>query len=302
MREACFMMDLRRMLPLAALATLLLHAPNFARGEEAAAAAKSNHPQCNRAAFRVALDVGHTADVPGAISARGVSEYDFNLRLGKQIEKNLTEAGFTNAVLFVTADAPTPGLFKRVARANAWPADVFLSIHHDSVPDYLMETWEYQGEEHHFSDRYPGFALFVSYNNVERKGSLLFGKFLGEQMQARGLQFTPHYTDAIMRNKRRELVDPKAGVYRYDQLIVLWYTHMPALLLEAGSIVNRDEELQLATPERQALIGTAVTQAVEKFCASRNPATATRSHTSPAAKPANRPAARIRQAYPPADR
>lgn len=296
------MMDLRRMLPLAALATLLLHAPNFARGEEAASATKPNHPQCNRAAFRIALDVGHTADVPGAISARGVSEYEFNLRLGKQIEKNLTEAGFTNAVLFVTADAPTPGLFKRVARANAWPADVFLSIHHNSVPDYLMETWEYQGEEHHFSDRYPGFALFVSYNNVDRKGSLLFGKFLGEQMQARGLQFTPHYTDAIMRNKRRDLVDPKAGVYRYDQLIVLWYTHMPALLLEAGSIVNRDEELQLATPERQALIGTAVTQAVEKFCASQNPATAARSHASPAAKPANRPAARIRQAYPPADR
>ncbi len=296
------MMDLRRMLPLAAVATLLLHAPNVARGEEAAAAAKSNHPQCNRAAFRVALDVGHTADVPGAISARGVSEYDFNLRLAKADRKKSDRCRFRQAVLFVTADAPTPGLFKRVARANAWPADVFLSIHHDSVPDYLMETWEYQGEEHHFSDRYPGFALFVSYNNVDRKGSLLFGKFLGEQMQARGLQFTPHYTDAIMRNKRRELVDPKAGVYRYDQLIVLWYTHMPAVLLEAGSIVNRDEELQLATPERQALIGAAVTQAVEKFCASRNPATAARSHASPAAKPANRPAARMRQAYPPVDR
>jgi N-acetylmuramoyl-L-alanine amidase len=297
------MMNLRRMLPLAALAMLLLRAPDAARGEEAAAiAAKSKQPQCNRAAFRVALDVGHTADVPGAISARGVSEYEFNLRLGKQIEKNLTDAGFAKTVLFVTADAPTPGLFKRVARANAWPADVFLSIHHDSVPDYLMQTWEYQGEEHHYNDQYPGFALFVSYNNIDRKGGLLFGKFLGDQLQAHGLQFTPHYTDAIMRNKRRELVDPKAGVYRYDQLIVLWYTHMPAVLLEAGSIVNRDEELQLATPERQALIGAAVTQAVEMFCASRNPATAARSHASPAAKPANRPAARMRQAYPPVDR
>jgi N-acetylmuramoyl-L-alanine amidase len=296
MREACFMMDLRRMLPLIALSMLLLQAaPDTARGEEAAAAAKSNHPQCNRAAFRVALDVGHTADVPGATSARGASEYDFNLKLAKQIEKNLTDAGFAKTVLFVTAEAPIPGLFKRVARANAWPADVFLSIHHDSVPDYLMETWEYQGEEHHFNDHYPGYALFVSYNNIDHKGGLLFGKFLGEQMQARGLQFTPHYTDAIMRHKRRELVEPKAGVYRYDQLVVLWYTHMPAVLLEAGSIVNRDEELQLATPERQALIGAAVTQAVELFCAARNPATLARS---PVTKPAKPPTAITRQAFP----
>ena len=56
-----------------------------------------------------------------------------------------------------------------------------------------------------------------------------------------------------MGNRRRELLDAQAGVYRYDQLIVLKDTRMPAVLLEAGSIVNRDEELLLATPERQAL-------------------------------------------------
>jgi len=40
---------------------------------------------------------------------------------------------------------------------------------------------------------------------------------------------------------------------------------MPAVLLEAGSIVNRDEELLLATPEYQSLISAAVTDAVEIF-------------------------------------
>jgi hypothetical protein len=44
---------------------------------------------------------------------------------------------------------------------------------------------------------------------------------------------------------------------------------MPAVLLEAGSIINRDEELEMATPERQALIGEAVTDAVAQFCAAR---------------------------------
>ena len=63
----------------------------------------------------------------------------------------------------------------------------------------------------------------------------------------------------------------QAGVYRYDQLIVLKETRMPAVLLEAGSIVNRTEELLLATPERQALVGAAVVEAVDAFCAARRP-------------------------------
>jgi N-acetylmuramoyl-L-alanine amidase len=37
---------------------------------------------------------------------------------------------------------------------------------------------------------------------------------------------------------RRELVDAEVGVYRFDQLIVLRMTRMPAVLLEAGSIIT----------------------------------------------------------------
>jgi N-acetylmuramoyl-L-alanine amidase len=48
---------------------------------------------------------------------------------------------------------------------------------------------------------------------------------------------------------------------------------MPAVLLEAGSIINRDEELLLNTEERRSLIAAAVSDAVETFCASRPPRT-----------------------------
>jgi len=51
---------------------------------------------------------------------------------------------------------------------------------------------------------------------------------------------------------------------------VLRKTEAPAVLLEAGSIVNRDEELELGSRERHAIIGTAITQAVEAFCSSRS--------------------------------
>ncbi len=259
--------------PLAVVATLLWHgAFHAAWGEPAASPPKKSIAStCNRAAFRVIVDVGHTAEAPGARSARGVTEYEFNLRLAKLVEQSLIDAGFGKTVLLVTEGPAMKGLVHRVTQANSAPADLFLSIHHDSVPDAFLEKWEYEGQERGFSDRFKGHSIFVSNDNDDRKGSLLFAKLLGKQLKARGLQYTPHYTEKFMGHRQRVLVDADAGVYRYDQLIVLRATHMPAVLLEAGSIINRDEELLMGSPEHQSLISAAVTDAVEGFCAARRP-------------------------------
>ena len=59
--------------------------PTPAKRPAAAPAQGQAHAQaqasCNRGQFRIVIDVGHTADSPGAVSARGVNEYDFNKRL-----------------------------------------------------------------------------------------------------------------------------------------------------------------------------------------------------------------------------
>jgi N-acetylmuramoyl-L-alanine amidase len=227
------------------------------------------HSKCDRSAFRVVLDVGHTLDVPGAISSHGVPEYAFNLQLAQDARQSLTNAGFDKTVVLVTDKAPPSGLVERAARANAMHADLFLAIHHDSVPDNLLQTWEYEGQQYSYNDDYPGYALFVSYDNVNRSGSLQFGHLLGKALQANGLQYTPHYTLPLMRHYRRDLVDTDAGVYRFDKLVVLRRTAMPAVLLEAGSIINRQEELELASPERRAKTSLAIVAAVEDFCAAR---------------------------------
>ncbi|HKY88173.1 MAG TPA: N-acetylmuramoyl-L-alanine amidase [Pseudorhodoplanes sp.] len=227
------------------------------------AAAQSS---CNRAAFRTVIDVGHTLEEPGAVSARGVPEYQFNLNLAKAIEQKLTADGFDKTVLLITSGRTLQGLLARVRNANTMPADLYLSIHHDSVPEQFKETWGFDGKPNLYSDRFTGHSMFVSFDNAERKASLLFGNLLGKQLKARDLQFTRHYTEAIMGSRRRDLVDADAGVYRYDKLIVLRHTRMPAVLLEAGMMINREEELKLASPERQTLIAAAVADAVEKFC------------------------------------
>src|SRR3979490_3424842 len=110
-------------------------------------------PVCDRAAFRTVVGVGHTADVPGAKTAHGSTEYDFNLRLAQQIDKDLRAAGFGRPVLTSSREPPTAGLYKRAARINELKADLLLSVHHDAVPDSVLETWQFEGQEQHLRDR-----------------------------------------------------------------------------------------------------------------------------------------------------
>jgi N-acetylmuramoyl-L-alanine amidase len=223
-------------------------------------------PACNRPAFRIVLDIGHTTDDPGAISGRGVGEFVFNQVLALEIEHRLIDAGFNHVTLLLEAGPGKRSLYKRMARANRLAGDIFLSIHHDAVPDSFLENWEYEGKPRHFSDRFKGHSIFVSYANRHARQSLQFARLVGREMKARDLRYTAHYAETFMGRYRRQLLDADVGVYRYDKLHVLKTSRAPAVLLEAGSILNREEELTLATPERRARIADAVTAAVEDYC------------------------------------
>jgi N-acetylmuramoyl-L-alanine amidase len=227
---------------------------------------KSVTSKCDPAKFPIILDVGHTAEAPGAMSARNVPEFDFNLRLAKRIEEKLKSEGFVEASLLVTEGKAKPSLWKRVAAANRSRARLLLSIHHDSVPDSFLEEWDFEGTRSRFSDRFTGYSLFVSRRNPLFETSLRFGKLLGKQMKAHGLDYARQYTQPFMGRYRRKLLDKAAGIYRFDDLVVLRWVRMPAVLLEAGSIINRDEELAMNSPERQDIISAAVAGAVKQFC------------------------------------
>src|SRR5215213_5763644 len=272
---------------------------NPAWAEAGSTAKRQNHASCNRGQFRVVVDVGHTADSPGAISAHGIPEYDYNHRLAQKIVQALKTAGFAKTELLVTSGASLSGLASRVTRANGLAADLFLSVHHDSVPAQFLETWEYAGAQRPYSDRFKGHSLFVSYENPNPEASLYFARLIGDEMRSRGLQYAAHYTEAFMGYKRRDLLDSQAGVYRFDALIVLRKTQMPAVLLEAGSIINRQEEVAMGSGQRQSLIGAAVADAVAVYCAEQSPApwapTARQPRERRAARPDGRPAAEAMQ-------
>lgn len=220
---------------------------------------------CDRAAFRIALDVGHTPESLGAQSARGVPELTFNTRLAHKIADRLHADGYDNVFLITAHGRGKAQLDQRLAQAAPLTVDLFLSIHHDDVQPVYHLNWTYGGRTHQFSDRFSGYSIFVSNANKFASRSLLFAELLGAELAANGLHFSAHHAEDIA-GERRQLLDDKLGVYRFDQLVVLAHNPAPAVLLEAGIIVNRAEEQSLASPARQESISAAVATAVGKFC------------------------------------
>lgn len=234
-----------------------------------AAAPRPAANRCDPAKFRIVLDVGHTAESEGAISARNVSEFTYNLRLAKRIEEKLKSEGFAETKLLLTEGKARRSLFRRVAAASELRADLLLSIHHDSVPDKFLEEWEFEGKKSRFSDRFSGYSVFVSRSNPEYRTSLAFAELIGKEMKAQGLDYAKQYSQPIMGRYQRQLLNKETGVYRYDELVVLRKTQMAAVLLEAGSIINRDEELQMGTQERRDIISSGVASAMKEYCEPR---------------------------------
>jgi N-acetylmuramoyl-L-alanine amidase len=226
----------------------------------------------------VILDVGHTDKDSGQISARGVKEYDFNMNLARWVLEELVDTGFISTQMIVMSGSNThESRLQRSKRANDMGADLFISIHHDGVKNETLMPWQYNGKTHRFLDRFEGFSLWVSQKNNEYEESLSFAKTLADQPIASGLKFTTHHdelTNTAKYGRIAPLVDRERGIYdASDHIAVLYESRMPAVLLEAGMIVNRAEEQVLSSPTRRATVARAVAGAVERFCAVRAPQT-----------------------------
>lgn len=228
-------------------------------------AAGAGAADCEPAQFTVALDVGHTHARPGATSARGRPEFEFNRALAGVLAEGLAAAGFP--LLLINADGAIAGLKQRTAAAQAGGADLFLSVHHDSVQPHYLRTWTVNGQRQRYSDRFQGYSLFVSARQPAYEHSRRFATLLAQQLQIQGFAPTLHHAEPI-KGENRPLLDAKLGLYRYDDLVVLRTAAMPAVLLEAGVIVHRGEELELSDPARQARYVTALVAAVTAYCRS----------------------------------
>lgn len=204
----------------------------------------------------VAIDVGHSLYAPGATSARGFPEFRFNSGLASVLRETLT----TNriGVASIGEDGNMRELKLRTAIAATEGAKFFLSVHHDSVQPQYLQPWTWQGRAMHYSDRFSGFSLFVSRKNPHIEVSLRCASTIGASLRQAGFHPSTHHAERIA-GENRDWADERNGVYYYDDLVVLKTATMPALLLEAGIIVNRNEEVLLQEPGTRHSIAEAVT-------------------------------------------
>ena len=209
------------------------------------------------AAASVTLDVGHTATEPGAISARGRPEFEFNRDLAAEIEASLRRSKI--AVRVIGADGN--GDAQPARRVKGESPDLLLSIHHDSVQERLLRTWQHDGVTRRYSDQFAGFSLFVSRENPQLDRSLACASAIGAKLRGAGFRPSLYHADPEF-GERREFADQANGVHYWDNLAIVRRARVPAVLLEAGVIVNRDEEAELGKPETRRRIAEAVTAGV----------------------------------------
>ena len=74
-----------------------------------------------------------------------------------------------------------------------------------------------------------------------------------------------HHAEPI-KGEGRPIVDPALGVFRFDGLSVLKSAQVPAVLLEAGVIVNPEEERRLESVVGQQRLVRAIVSGVEAYC------------------------------------
>ena len=208
--------------------------------------------------FTIALDIGHSPKKGGAVSARGISEYDFNHRLVTELFQRLQFSRVARSFI-INPEGNEISLPKRADEAQKGQADLFLAIHHDSVKESYLKKWEFDGKTRKYCDDFHGYSIFISQKNAKPLESLGFATALGRALLKAGFTPTLHH----VAQENRPLLDKEKGIYAFDDLIVLKAARMPAVLLECGVIVNREEENNLNDRSyRSRLIG-AVSDAIE---------------------------------------
>jgi N-acetylmuramoyl-L-alanine amidase len=230
--------------------------------------------------FIVCIDPGHGGSQPGT-SGKFTKEKDITLKvalkLGKIIEEN---AGDIKVVYTRTTDK-TLGLKERAQIANNNHADVFVSIHANSLPDEVPDARKqsiYGTEtyvlglgrskesldvamrenavillEENYEEKYEGFdpnspesyILFSLTHSANQESSIRLASLIEDQFGTRA---------------GRKSRGVKQNIFQ-----VLWETAMPAVLVEIGYLSNTKEERELNDPQVQEYIASAIFRAIRDF-------------------------------------
>ena len=221
----------------------------------------------------VVIDPGHGGIDPGAITADGVYEKNIVLATASEFARILAARRSYRVALTRSTDEFLP-LRERVARARAWKADLFLSIHADALPDTDTRGLSVFTLSAQASDREAA-ALAAS----ENRADLVGGVNLSRQPRDVGeilLDLTRRQTSNLSITLARDLVDQLGREVvllerpqRSADFAVLTAPDIPSALVELGCLSNPTEQRLLRQRGYQQRLARGLVRAVETFFAVR---------------------------------
>ena len=228
------------------------------------------HPRpINREAIPLAIktiviDPGHGGE-PGAIAASGLAEKDVTLDIALRLRRLLKDAPFE--VLLTRESDRRLSLDKRVAFANENKADLFLSIHVNSMEPHTIRALEtyYVGPTDD-----PHALKLASRENKESDYSLSDYKQILEKIYVDARRDESHAAARIIHGELFHALkhdNPQLenrGV-RTAPFVVLIGTQMPALLAEVACLSNPEEVELLTKQNYRETIALALAQGIRRY-------------------------------------
>ncbi|MEA3174605.1 MAG: N-acetylmuramoyl-L-alanine amidase, partial [Gammaproteobacteria bacterium] len=250
-------------------------------GASAGAAAekpmKAEHAPANARDLIIAIDAGHGGEDPGAIGKNGTREKDIVLAIARELALKINSEPGMKAVLTRNGDYFVP-LRDRMRRARAQQADLFVSIHADSIRDrsidgssvYILsprgatdEASRWLAERENASDLIGGVSL-------DDKDDVLASVLL-DLSQTASLSASQVAAERVLRQ-----LNLAGEVRKHDvqqaRFMVLKSPDVPSMLVETAYISNPQEEMRLRTPLQQAKLAAAIQRGVHDYFYANPPA------------------------------
>jgi N-acetylmuramoyl-L-alanine amidase len=232
---------------------------------------KPNPPLPNRV---IVIDPGHGGIDPGAIGADGAYEKDIVFPTAVGLARLLVATHRFRVFLTRRQDEFVP-LPERVARARAWHADAFISLHADALPDRARRGLSVFTLSAAASDR-DAAALAQSENrevvdgvNLGRKSHEV-GRVLLDLARRQTDNLSLALARAVVAALGRE-VPLLENPQRSAGFAVLTAPDIPSVLVELGCLSNPVEGRLLQQPAYRERLARGLARAVEAYFAGQRP-------------------------------
>ena len=218
----------------------------------------------------IAIDPGHGGEDPGAIGKYGTREKDVVLAIGKDLAARINAQPGMRAYMTRDGDYFVP-LRDRMRRARAHDADLFVSIHADSIRDrsvdgssvYILsqrgasdEAARWLAERENDSDLIGGVSL-------ENKDQVLASVLL-DLSQSAALTASEAAAQRVLQ-ALNQVGEIRKHQVQQARFVVLKSPDIPSMLVETAYISNPREELRLRTHTKQAKLADAILAGVRNY-------------------------------------